>query len=1090
MNGKKRNHNFLNLNNAVVMIMIAIIYFTSARLSLFLAVGDTNASPVWPPSGIALAIILLLGYRVGPAIFAGAFIANLFTLKGYGFSDALYVTASFSTAIGNMLEGLIGVYLIRLFSKTDNPFETIKDLSVFIIFGSLISTLLSPTIGVASFCFISGKWFLFNTIWMTWWLGDAAGILIFSPVIILLMKKVPWKIPEIDIFEEILIFLILTISSLIIFYNNYHLQYVIIPLLLWIALRFGRVYSASAIILVSGIAIICAVNNAAASGNINPDRLLLFIQTYIGVISIITLCLSVLAHERRISDQSRARVQKELYDIIELLPDATFAIDKNGMITTWNKAIEVLTGKSKEEMIGKASREYSLPFYGKRIPLLIDIVMNNSDISDPERYDYIRKGGDTLFAESYNPPMDRFLACAASKLVDSDGNDYGAIETIRDITDRKTAERDLKHYKEHLEDLVEERNAELVKLNEQLLLRIEDKENAEKALAESEKKYRDLVESANSIIMRWKPDGTVTFFNTFAQKFFCYTLPEIIGRNIIGTIVPAMETSGRDLEMLIHEIGQNTETHLFNENENIKKNGEKVWIAWTNKSIHDDNGNVTEILSVGNDITLRKSIEESLKRALEELSVEKERAEAADRAKSAFLASMTHEIRTPLNAILGYSQILLRDKELPDESLHQIEIINSSGEHLLGLINEILDMSKIESGRTEIYNETFSLFAEMKQVENLFSIKTGRKGIDYRININDGVPDIIETDRSKLRQVIINLIGNAVKLTDRGSIKVDISVSAEDHEVLIISVTDTGKGIPGGYLEKIFAPFEQTDEGRDRGGTGLGLHISRKFANMLGGNITVQSVYGEGSCFTFTLRYRKGSVIEQTEIAEERKISGIKSTRMPRILIVDDKDVNRDILIKMLSPLGFILHEATGGREAMALIDTWRPDLILLDLIMPEFSGRDIIKTLKDKPGYDDIKIIVVTASALEMEKKKILELGADAFVRKPFREALILNEIKEILGLEYVYEEEKNNSTDLPVFTTASELAVNAGIIPEDIRMQLKNSLITGDIEEINNSIRKIAGVNENLARAIKYMTDDFEFSTLIEILNTRIDT
>ncbi|OHD64500.1 MAG: hypothetical protein A2176_02585 [Spirochaetes bacterium RBG_13_51_14] len=262
------------------------------------AVGNTNVTSVWPPSGIALAVILLWGYRVGPAILVGAFFANILALKGSGLAPAYYIAASLATAIGNMLEAIIGAYLIRRFAATENPFDTVKGLFVFIIFGSLASTMISSTIGVGSYCFVIEEWPLFDQLWLTWWLGDAAGVLIVTPIVIMLKKKAPKTITGIQLIEAVIVLLILTVFSIWIFWNNYQLEYMIIPPLLWIAFRFGRLFSAGAVFLVSGIAIICTISGAGPLTSQTTHKSLLYLQSYIGVISIITLSLSVLTHER------------------------------------------------------------------------------------------------------------------------------------------------------------------------------------------------------------------------------------------------------------------------------------------------------------------------------------------------------------------------------------------------------------------------------------------------------------------------------------------------------------------------------------------------------------------------------------------------------------------------------------------------------------------------------------------------------------------------------------------------------------------------------------------------------------------------
>lgn len=868
----ERENNFSWFKYSAITIIIAAVYFIAARLSLLLAVGDTNASPVWPPSGIALAVILLWGYRMGPAIFLGAFFANMLVLQGSSLAPAYYITSSLTTATGNMLEGIAGVYFIRRFTSSDNPFDNIKDLFVFIIPGSLLSTLVSSTIGVVSFCSASGKWPLFSQIWLTWWLGDAAGILIVSPVIILLKKKVPKTLQGVRLPEAVIVFSILTVSSMMIFRNNYQLEYMIIPPLLWIALRFGRVYSAGAVLLVSGIAIMCAINGAGTSGS---QVSLLFLQTYIGVISSITLCLSVLAHERSESDKSRFSAQKQLYDIIEFLPDATFAIDINGKVIAWNRAMEELSGISKKDMTGKTDYEYAVPFFGERRPILIDLVMTNPDPALLETYEYIEKKGTVLFAERYNSQINRHLSGAASALIDSSGTVYGAIESIRDISDRKAAELELMHYKENLEEIVAERSAELVHANDQLNRRIENQERAEKALTESEKNYRDLVESVNSVILRWKPDGSVTFFNTYAQKFFGFTESEIMGKNILGTIVPVVESSGRDLAQMIEDVALDPESHKFNENENIRKNGEKVWIAWTNKPVFDETGLIIEILSVGNDITERKKMEESLKSTLNELTTAKEHAEAADRIKSAFLATMSHELRTPLNSIIGFTGIIIQGLAGPltDEQKKQMNMVRNSATHLLALINDVLDISKIEAGQFEVYAEPFDLITVIEKAVAALKPAADKKRIDLNINITDGIGEIL-SDRRRVEQVLLNLLSNAIKFTDRGNVTLSAELipvykpaggdlGAKAAPAVRFRISDTGIGIAPDDLRKLFQPFRQIDTGlaRKNEGTGLGLAICRRLADLMGGEVTAESEPDRGSVFTFIIPINNKEVL-------------------------------------------------------------------------------------------------------------------------------------------------------------------------------------------------------------------------------------
>ncbi|HQL81417.1 MAG TPA: ATP-binding protein, partial [Spirochaetota bacterium] len=378
-------------------------------------------------------------------------------------------------------------------------------------------------------------------------------------------------------------------------------------------------------------------------------------------------------------------------------------------------------------------------------------------------------------------------------------------------------------------------------------------------------------ESANSVILRWKPDGSITFFNAYAQKFFGFTENEIIGKSVVGTIVPSVESSGRDLELLMKDIMRSPETHIFNENENIRKNGEKVWIAWTNKPIVDESGSLVEVLSVGNDITARKKTEESLMKTLDELADAKERAEAADRIKSAFLATMSHELRTPLNSIIGFTGIILQGLAGPlnDEQKKQMGMVKNSAQHLLSLINDVLDISKIEAGQLEVHPDRFDLGDAIKKATDTVRPLADKKGLSLAVNVGEGIGAIV-SDQRRLEQVLINMLSNAIKFTERGG----VTLSVDETEALLpagtgrsrdavpaiqFRVADTGIGIRAEDLEGLFQPFRQVDTGltRKAEGTGLGLAICRRLADILGGDITVESEWGRGSTFTLTVPLRR-----------------------------------------------------------------------------------------------------------------------------------------------------------------------------------------------------------------------------------------
>lgn len=527
-------------------------------------------------------------------------------------------------------------------------------------------------------------------------------------------------------------------------------------------------------------------------------------------------------------EAARRTAGQELMDIIEFLPDATFVIDRDKRVIAWNHACENMTGVKKEAMLGQGDYAYAEPFFGERHPILIDLL----DMPLPEveaNYKYVVRMGDTVYAESFiqrlNGGQGAHLWGTAAPLFDREGRRSGAIEVIRDITAQK---------------------------------------HAELALRESERKYRELVENANSIILRWTRDGRISFLNEFGLRFFGYTEDEILGRHVIGTIVPETESGGRDLKPLMDEICKDPVAFEQSVNENVRRNGDRVWIAWTNKVVLDRQGRVAEILSIGLDITARKRAEEEL-RAIQagleqrvadrtaELVVAKERAEAADRLKSTFLAAMSHELRTPLNSVIGFTGLLLQGLAGPlnEEQAKQLRMVKDSGQHLLALINEVLDISKIEAGQIEIHNEPFNLPGSIQKALQTVKPLADKKELRLVARVAADMGPMI-SDRRRIEQILLNLLSNAVKFTGGGEVGLECRLV---EGLAVIRVTDTGIGIKPEDLGRLFQPFHQLDTGltRQYEGTGLGLAISKRLVERLGGTISVESREGKGSMFQVTL---------------------------------------------------------------------------------------------------------------------------------------------------------------------------------------------------------------------------------------------
>ncbi len=461
--------------------------------------------------------------------------------------------------------------------------------------------------------------------------------------------------------------------------------------------------------------------------------------------------------------------------------------------------------------------------------------------------------------------------------------------------------------------------------------------------------------------------------------------------------------------------------------------------------IYDESGNITYAIAAFRDITKRKQAEkllaeynrtleaqvsertqelsqtlEHLKVTQQELIQAKEAAECANRAKSEFLSKMSHELRTPLNAILGFTQVLARDNTLKPAQQKQLGIIKRSGEHLLSLINDVLEMSKIEAGRTTLNENRFDLYRLLSSLQEMLHLKAHSKGLQLTFNYSPDTPRYVRTDESKLRQILINLIGNAIKFTSSGAVtlrvgrshKSDVTShkgeSAPGSLFLHFEVEDTGPGIAADELDTLFEPFVQTKTGKmSQEGTGLGLPITRQFVQLLGGNITVSSTLGEGTIFKFDVKVTLAPAAEiQTATSTRQAIALAPNQRTYRILVVDDRGESRQLLLHLLSRLGFEVREAENGQQAVALWDSWQPHLILMDMRMPVMDGYEATKQIKSHLKGQATVIIALTASAFEEDRTMILSAGCDDFVRKPFQEEVLLEKIATHLGVRYVYEE------------------------------------------------------------------------------------
>jgi len=583
-----------------------------------------------------------------------------------------------------------------------------------------------------------------------------------------------------------------------------------------------------------------------------------------------------------------------------------------------------------------------------------------------------------------------------------DGKALRLIGTHVDINERKEIEEELKKYKDNLELLVQKRTEEL---QQEITLR----QKTEHQFLESETKYRNLVDYSSSIVLEWDTEGKILYLNQFGLDFFGFSPEEIIGKNVLGTIVESIDSDGYDLESKMKTVQKNPKDFYSSENENVMRNKEKVWIAWTNKGIYDTEGNLIKTLSVGIDRTgqhqmemelskYREHLQDLVAKRTEELTISnqqliiaKELAETASKAKSEFLSNMSHEIRTPLNGIFGFLDILYECEE-DKEKKECFEIIKKSSSQLLSIVNDILSLSKIEAGKYFAKASNVDLFELTNKIAKVYSKNLQAKNIEFIFHFDLTMKRIIKIDEKSFVQIVNNLFSNSCKFTLEGS--VEFSIKEFSKNKLEIRIKDTGIGISEEKQKKLFEPFDQGEYylTKQFGGAGLGLSIVKRLIDLLNGEIKLKTEIGKGTEIKIILPFEPVEKENEIFISSEDNIDYPLSIKL---ISAEDDEINQLLIARMLQEQNWTFEQVSNGLELLEELEKNDYDLILMEIQMPVLNGIEATKIIRNQEKHKDLPIIAVSAFASEENIDEMKKAGIDDYISKPIKKEELIKKIK-----------------------------------------------------------------------------------------------
>jgi PAS domain S-box-containing protein len=751
--------------------------------------------------------------------------------------------------------------------------------------------------------------------------------------------------------------------------------------------------------------------------------------------------------ERKETEQELRDSEQRYRRLVDTASEGIWEVDELYITTLVNPRMAEMLGYEPKEMVGRKLHEFL--FDDDQTEMAARIASRREGLNERYEQKYRHKDGSTVW-----------MHVSATSTFDGEHRFAGSFAMLTDITERRRAEEALRRSEAYLAEGQRQSHTGSWAWNPVTL----------QTLYWSEEMFR---------IFGLNPqDGLPT-----AEVFWQRIHPEDLGcaRELL------MKAARRSM---VYE----------HEHRIVLSDGTVKHIHAIGHPVLDENGQVAEYVGTAMDVTerqraedeLRKhreNLEDMVRRRTEQLAEAKARAEAANREKSQFLANMSHELRTPLNAVLGFSRLLKSGPDVTPRQQEALHIIVRSGEHLLNLINNVLDMAKIESGRVVLEEFEVDLHRLLHEIQSLMGVGAAEKGLQFALESAPDLPRFVAVDAGKLRQVLLNLVGNAIKYTDSGGVKLRARLGSREgteKAQVRFEVEDSGPGISQQDCQRIFFPFVQGSQASAQAGTGLGLAICKQYVELMGGQIGITSEPGKGSVFYFSIPVSVLPSVAEPEEPKHGRILGLADGQpRHRLLIVEDQAENRLLLRKLLDPIGFELSEAVNGKEAVALFDQLRPDLIWMDVRMPVMDGMEAVRRIRATKAGADTKIIALTAHALEEERSAIMAGGCDDFVRKPFREQEIFEALARHLHLKFIYEKAPGleSTPEAPGLALRPEQLEG---LPTELLRELRQAVVELDTARTQALIKQVAERDASLGRALNTLATQLGYRRLLKLLET----